>query len=414
MPLVPFKRTLVAPMHLLIEKVVFIQALQELFRTYYCPYSFNPYLVMLLPASTKASLSHRVLIHLGFWLIYISFFTLLRSENAYGIFTSFVAELMRLPIKILAVYLTAYVLLPHFLITKKYKTLGLLLSVLLAGAAILLHAVTYYGIHPLQLGELYILRGPFWNGYAIFKALLDIFFIIVLVAAIRIVQYWYENEKATKALEKEKLEAELNFLKAQIHPHFLFNTLNNLYSLTLQKSDDAPQVVLRLSGLVNYMLYHTRDAQVPLSKEIESLHNYVALERIRHGNSLDIAFDVSGEINQARIAPMLLLPFIENSFKHGVSEELENKWISIDLNVENSKLDFRLENSKSPNSGFTHSHLSMQTGGIGLNNVQRRLELLYPHHHELKVCDEGDSYFVRLTIDLNQETHIPTLLSRSI
>ena len=165
----------------------------------------------------------------------------------------------------------------------------------------------------------------YWDGYKIAQNALEINMLVVFMSSVKILRHWYKTEQHTRNLEREKLEAELKFLKAQIHPHFLFNTLNNLYSLTLKKSDYAPEVVLKLSGLVNYMLYYTKEQAVPLAKEIESIHNYIALEKIRYGKELEIAFDVSGNIGSSMISPMLLLPFIENSFKHGVSDEIKEK-----------------------------------------------------------------------------------------
>ncbi len=274
--------------------------------------------------------------------------------------------------------------------------MALLFLVILVLAGSLQRVMVYYVMYPIQYQDIGFGYGPFWDSDKLFKHMLQISFIVVLASAIKIQKFSYQFDQASKALEREKLEAELNFLKAQIHPHFLFNTLNNLYSLTLKKSDMAPEVVLRLSGLVNYMLYDTRSPQVPLSKEIESLHHYIALEKIRYGSNLEIVFDVSGQIEGANIAPMLLLPFVENSFKHGVSDEIEDRWITINLNVTQEHLTFKVENAKSP--GRIPGLEKDYTGGIGLKNVRRRLELLYPERHELKILDEPNSYLVVMKI----------------
>ena len=354
-------------------------------------------------------LNNRPLMHTAFWLAYVTFYGLMGGGYDDKYAESFVRELIQLPAKCAVVYFTLYVLIPRCLLHKQYGYfgLGLLVSTLLAG--ILQRVANYYLYYPLYYPGL---QGDFFSAYQISKYILNINSVVLLTACIKILKYWYVNEQSKRSLEKEKLAAELKFLKTQIHPHFLFNTLNNLYALTLQKSDDAPEVVLRLSGLMNYMLYEASAKQVSLVKEIESIHNYIALEKIRYGSSLEIAFDVSGNIDRARIAPMLLLPFVENSFKHGVSDEVRDKWIIINLNVTDEHLTFKVENSRSARSpgGKEKDY----TGGIGLKNVRRRLELLYPEQYELKIVDEPDAYLVvmRLTLQkmAEQRTANPVLL----
>jgi two-component system LytT family sensor kinase len=341
---------------------------------------------------------HRLLTHVLFWLGYVSFFALVSGRGEDSFWEGFQYELLMLPAKMAVVYLTLYVLIPRFLLRKQQWQMALLFLLILGLAGALQRVVVYYVIYPIQYQDLAFGYGPFWDSDKLFKHMLQISFVVVLASAVKIQRYWHQYEQASKALERDKLEAELNFLKAQIHPHFLFNTLNNLYSLTLKKSDLAPEVVLRLSGLVNYMLYDTRSSAVPLSKEVESLHHYIALEKIRYGSNLEIGFDVSGQIDGAEVAPMLLLPFVENSFKHGVSDEITDKWITINLTVNEEMLTFKVENAKSP--GRIPGLEKDYTGGIGLKNVRRRLELLYPNRHELKILDEAHSYLIVMKITL--------------
>jgi sensor histidine kinase YesM len=216
---------------------------------------------------------------------------------------------------------------------------------------------------------------------------------------IRILQQWYRQQNRAEALERARLGAELSFLKSQIHPHFLFNTLNNLYSLTLKQSEHAPRVVLKLSELLNYMLYEASGKEVLLSREVLHLKNYVELEKIRYGNELEISLNAGEGVEGKKIEPMILLPFVENSFKHGLSQELSKPWITIDLKVKGDLLIFSVENSKVP--GIT---LESKSGGIGLNNVRRRLELLYPGSYELLTTDHGDYFAVSLKLDLSKCT----------
>ena len=216
----------------------------------------------------------------------------------------------------------------------------------------------------------------------------------------KIIQHWFKNIERTNQLENEKLEAELKFLKAQIHPHFLFNTLNNLYALTLKKSDDAPEVVLKLSGLLDYMLYEGSQSKVPLDHELKHLKNYIELERLRYGKKLRYTEKITGQITGQSIAPLILLPFVENSFKHGAGSGISQPEISIIINVTDAILTMEVSNTK-----LEHSD-SCQTGcasGIGLSNVRRRLDLLYANSYSLITNNTVGRYTVCLTIDLDNQ-----------
>lgn len=345
------------------------------------------------PLFTTRWLRFRWGIHLLFWAAYSTFFALTGGDE---FVETLKYELILLPVKMLVVYLTIYLLIPRLFLLGKYWTFFLSVALLLLLGGFLQRTVIYYVLYPLIYpGELH---GAFINTYWIIKNTLTIFTVTLLASAVKITKYWYQDHEKAKALREEKLAAELKFLKAQIHPHFLFNTLNNLYSLTLKQSSDAPEVVLRLSGLMNYMLYDASAAQVPLSREIETIHNYISLERIRYGSSLEVFFEVEGDLEGVEIAPMLLLPFIENSFKHGVSDEVDQKWIAATLELRGDYLLFKVENSRTQKA---NDHRPLEyTGGIGLRNVRRRLDLLYPDRYELKILDEEDSYLVILKIML--------------
>jgi len=196
-------------------------------------------------------------------------------------------------------------------------------------------------------------------------------------------------------LEKEKMNAELQLLRAQLHPHFLFNTLNNLYSLVHEKSEKAPKMLMRLSGLLSYVLYECKANEVLLSKEINVIKDYVALEQERYGERLDVSLNFSGDIDYKVIVPMLFQPFIENAFKHGTSEQLGKVWMSIDLSVKKNQLYFKIINS-------CDNDLQIDSQGIGINNVKKRLELLYPGKFEMQNGTEGNVYVVSLAIELNE------------
>ena len=201
-----------------------------------------------------------------------------------------------------------------------------------------------------------------------------------------------------EALHKKQLETELKLLKAQLNPHFLFNTLNNLYGLSVKKSDQLPALMLRLSDLLRYMLYEANEPQVPLEKEVRYLESYVALERIRLGSHVRIDYQESGDFTIAAIAPMLLITFVENCFKHGQAAMHPNGTIRIAIHqAENGVLAFEVENPK-----VTAWALAgpLPSGGIGLSNVQKRLQMLYPQRHTLIIDEAGNTFKVRLTIYL--------------
>ncbi len=231
-----------------------------------------------------------------------------------------------------------------------------------------------------------------------------------IAVTIRLVKYWYIEKETQHRLEKEKLTVELQLLRSQLHPHFLFNTLNSLYALTLESSKAAPGAVLQLSSLLRYILYECNDPLVSLNQEIDSLKHYIQLEKMRFGERLEISLSFTGDLANRSIAPLLFLPFVENSIKHGISEQLDKSWISLHLHVEGQTLTFKLINSRAPETppGWPHDHdgagpavpgpAAPRSSGLGLLNVRRRLDLLYPDCHILKLTPDEDTFMVSLTI----------------
>ncbi len=215
----------------------------------------------------------------------------------------------------------------------------------------------------------------------------------------KIMTDWLTENRKRQEVENETMQSELRFLKSQINPHFLFNTLNSLYALTLKKSDKAPDIVIKLSEMMRYMLYECNEPKVPLRKEINYLQNYLDLERLRQREGIDISLDVEGRVQDQQIAPLLLIPFLENSFKHGINAAIKGGFVHATLKVEHRFIRFHLENTKGnvlPRSPDT----ARPSGGIGLVNVRRRLELLYPEHHYLDIIETPTTYAVRLDLQL--------------
>ena len=211
-----------------------------------------------------------------------------------------------------------------------------------------------------------------------------------------LVNYVNRKEKEAAQLKSENLDTEMKFLRSQINPHFLFNSINNIYTLTVIKSDAAPENLLKLSGMLRYMLYECNADKVALKKEIEYIQNYIDLMMLKDSKGLNVETNIEKNSPNLEIAPLLLIPFIENAFKHSKIEDIENNWIRIKLKTDADILLFEISNS------VPESHFSKDiVGGIGLKNVKRRLEIMYPEKHELFI-DSGDEkiFKVRLKIEL--------------
>src|SRR6188474_2633708 len=219
--------------------------------------------------------------------------------------------------------------------------------------------------------------------------------VLGIALMIKFVKRWWQKQKETEFLAKEKTKAELQLLKAQVHPHFLFNTLNNIYFFTLTNSTQAPVMIKKLSGMLHYILNECNQPLVPLEKEIKMIRDYMALEKIRYAEQMQMTIDIDDNHKGKMIAPLLLIPFVENSFKHGASKMITQPWVKLYIYIENNRLHFTIRNSKPP----TQEPIAAK-GNIGLKNVKKRLELLYPGTHELDIVSEPDSYAVHLILQL--------------
>ncbi|MCC6462436.1 MAG: histidine kinase [Saprospiraceae bacterium] len=220
-------------------------------------------------------------------------------------------------------------------------------------------------------------------------------FLIFWLASLgyRMTVAWFQSEQARRDLENEKLKTELSFLHGQINPHFLFNTLNTIYTLAHQKSERTPGAVLQLSNLLRYVL-DTHTELAPLEEEIRHMQDFIALHRLRLTPKTQVEWTLRGEPLGCQIAPMLLLPFVENAFKHGVSSHRESSLV-FQLDIEGKTLHFRVENQRLPAPATLE-----QRSGIGIQNVRRRLELLYPGRHTLQLDTPEDRFLVLLTLQL--------------
>jgi LytS/YehU family sensor histidine kinase len=227
--------------------------------------------------------------------------------------------------------------------------------------------------------------------------------IIGFAVAIKLSKRWYLKQQETAQLVREKINAELLLLKSQVHPHFLFNTLNNIYSFILNGSSRAPEMIKTLSSLLYYILNDCDRPFVPLKKEISMIQDYVELERIRYGSKLNLNLHIRGDSSGKLISPLLLIPFVENSFKHGTSQMLQRPWIKLYITIADSHIFLQISNGKPA----VHT-MPGKKNGIGLQNEAKRLALLYPSSHELTINNTTDVFSVEARFPLHLEHSTPS------
>lgn len=332
---------------------------------------------------------------LYFWLIYFSF-NVLRWGNFYQDYIySFKSNLIGFPIHVLLCYLFIFIFLPKLFQGKVFKFFSLV-TVSLGIALIVKFELTYYLINTDVLPEYSGITSNITFDYAI-QSILGEVYVITFVTAIKLIIDWIKQKELLATTNKVYLENELKYLRSQIQPHFFFNTLNNLYSLAIDKSDKAPDLILKLSDLMKYFLYETGKEFQELENEITHIKDYIEIEKLRYKDSLNISFNVNGKIKNKKIRPLLLIPLVENAFKHGARSCSVDCYITIDLKVEKSILKFRVENSMAE----IEKKLKEQIGGIGLSNIKKRLELNYGEgNFDFKNFKEKNKYIAELKIKL--------------
>lgn len=226
----------------------------------------------------------------------------------------------------------------------------------------------------------------------IFSAVFFAGFFLVSSSIIRFAVDWFSDERVQRNLESEKKDMELQFLKSQLNPHFLFNSLNNIYSLAYQKSDKTADAILKLSEIMRYMIYESNDSWVSLDKEIQYVESYVELQKLRFKDGAAVEITINGVIDGQKIVPLILISFVENAFKHGVANDHGDP-IKINIIANQKILHFSVSNKKSAANKDA-------IGGVGLNNVERRLQLLYPDRYKLNIVNSSTHYTTELMLDL--------------
>lgn len=340
-------------------------------------------------------LTSRVVYHTGFWLGL--FFLLLLIEQHEGEWLQeLLKQLGQIFFFMALVYTNIYVLVPRYLSQNRlfiYLSYLISLTLLVTFARIVFQYWLYSGNEAEQFSLLHEAQ-PLIFILHLFIAIASTIFVISF--------QWVRNEREKKELLTQQMQTELKFLKSQINPHFLFNILNSLYALTLKKSDLAPDMVIKLSEMMRYMLYECNERIVPLEKEINYLRNYLDLERHRIGNKMEITLEVNGDMEDKYIAPLIFINFVENSFKHGgIMESGQKGWVRLTINIDEKDIHFKLENSKAFRLKETKE--LMQSGGIGLKNVRDRLNLVYGINYDLEITDGPEVYSVNLKLQLDSK-----------
>ncbi|SDD83714.1 sensor histidine kinase [Niabella drilacis] len=341
-----------------------------------------------------------------YWLLAFSLLVFIYS-TAYGSYhLGITVILLLLPVHMLYFYVISGWIIPRFYFRSQYVKTFLLVLLTMILVAVLYRVVEVLITDPyifrfyksrdagftwdkLNLSEWEQLKAP--GDFA--NALERSNTVVWICVTLKLFILWHERKQVV-------LQAELNFLKGQLHPHFLFNALNNLYALSLDNAPQTPGTILGLSNILRYMLYECAAEQVLLKRDLEVLQDYIELERLRYEDRLELNVSVSDCAGTVEIAPLLMLPLVENAFKYGAAETTDTPWINIELCISGEQLVFKVSNSK-PERSFTHNQ--KPAGAIGLSNLRKRLALLYPGKHKLLCFDEGDCFIAELHVQLSSK-----------
>lgn len=341
----------------------------------------------------------RILWHLLLWLLVIIFYTLFFGHQSGNYNYTFLFVMMLLPITIGTSYFFIYYLIPKYFDKKRYGKF-LLYSIYTLLASVYLEVMAAFSMVFLFI---------FGDGAPLDATTIDIYFLIVamffvvlFVISIKLLKTWYQKQQVLKEVTQQKLEAELKMLRTQIQPHFLFNSLNSIYSLALSKSEKTPEMVLKLSEILDYLLYECDVDEVFVEREAHILQNYLDLQQMRFGSRVTVEFISDIKDKSAKIAPMILLPFVENSFKHGVSASRDPVEIDIKLQTVQSQFLFEISNDVPRN---RDGKKETNHGGVGLPNISRRLEVVYAGRHNLEIKNEDHRFSVSLHLELSKNQH---------
>ncbi|MEE4198522.1 MAG: histidine kinase [Bacteroidales bacterium] len=344
----------------------------------------------------------RIALHLLFWLCaWFFFFFYYKRYSKVNSYT-LVASIINLVVALATVYTFNYYLIPKILLKNqrtKFMAFAFVAMVMFFYIQLLL---TLF----LVVKLLYAEQRLFPEMIDVMMLFFNLFFVVFVAVAIKFYQWWSEKDYREQKVQKEKVETELQMLKTQINPHFLFNTLNSIYVLAMKKSEQTANIVMKLSDILDYILYRINTPKIALSNEIRIIKNYIELEKVRFAERVDLSFVSNIPSKELYIPPMLIIPFVENAFKHGVAKSMERSWIKIVIGEAGDMLDIVVSNSKTQ-----HSEKN-KPGGIGLENVRKRLDLLFHDRYRLAIREQSNRYDLFLSIPIHQNSKHDTMPDR--
>lgn len=328
--------------------------------------------------------------HALFWTLIYLFWTYMKSTRV-GFSTYLVINLVNVPIYMAAYYFLRHVQIPFLYNRGKMVAFGLSL---VATSVIFYFFWRWMGVWWIDAARGFQINRLFLSSVDFLTQIVQFYSPAMALLAWETHHERIKELERMHQLEKEKMATELKYLKAQLNPHFLFNTLNNLYSYVVNGSPKAPDMILRLSGMLDYVLYKSQNRAVPLRDEVEAIENFIGLEKNRYGDRLSIDFQTMGDL-KVPVSPLLLLSLVENAFKHGASGDIENPKIKIELKVNDVTIHCLVWNTKSQHQGELNDAYKE---GIGLSNIKRQLDLIYEDNHELTITDEATTFTVNLLL----------------
>ena len=328
--------------------------------------------------------------HVVFWILYTVIFTIIQGSYKGEYEQAFVYELLNLPIRLVVVYFNYYILLPKFLLKGEMVKYFAYTILTLVVAGFFQRIANYHALDILYPD--YPDHG-IWLFYKFLQASVIIASPLIFVVGISVIWRVSELQKRAKSLENEKLQSELKYLKSQINPHFLFNTLNNIYGLSLDNSEKVSDLILKLSDFLSFSLYESNEKLIPLEKEISLINDFVDLEKSRFEDRVEVKFSFPANVETVSIPPLIFIPFVENAFKHSLKDETEVAQIDIDLARKEKELIFHVSNSK-PSEVYEDA----KKHGIGLENIKRRLDIIFGGKYQLDILDEKSRYQITLKI----------------
>lgn len=344
-------------------------------------------MILFFKNSLQKLVRNRILQHILFWsLSFLILLNILKVSAEVKVIDLIYTAIFHIPI-MAVVYLNLRLLFPYFLEKGKYIQYSFYVL-----AAIALGAGFYLILFDKWID--YIFEGYYFIAYYSFWDItLYLIAYLFTTGLLHMARGWFQLQE----IETERNRAELKALRSQINPHFLFNSLNSIYSLARKESKEVPEKIVQLSDLLRHIIYDSDQDFIPLEKELEMIRNYIALQNLRTGKKNKIELELRGDVAGKKIAPMIILPFVENSFKHGLKGVIENAFVHIKIEIEKNELQLNIVNSK----GSAIEPSKIHKGGIGIENVKKRLELMYPARYNLQIKENEDTFEVNLKLEIS-------------